>query len=166
MVSCDICGKLASMQAVVEGAAMDVCLTCSRFGKVASRPTGSGNSGNFGNFGNDGQSERQQFQRPVEKEVQFVNGFGKLIASARVDVGFSRGDLAKKLNMRDLDLLHFEEEKFKPTEIEAKKLESVLKIKLVVERGQVQASPVRLNPMAGKTLTLADVVVIKDKRKK
>ncbi len=175
MVSCDICGKLASMQAVVEGATMDVCLSCSRFGKSVSRPASGGNSGNsdnrgnFGNFGNGGQSGHQQFQRQqvAETEVRLVSGFGKLIASGREEAGFSRVDLAKKLNMRELDLLHFEEEKFKPTEGEAKRLESVLKIKLVGE--SKTANDVLLRPkmsMSGsKTLTLADVVVIKDKRK-
>ncbi len=153
MVSCDICGKPANMQAVVEGATMDVCPMCSRFGKVVSHSSAGNND------------QRRNFQRPAEREVQLANGFGKLIRDAREDMGFSRTDLAKKLNMRELDLLHFEEQKFKPTESEAKKLESVLKIRLV-EESKTASEIVRPKMSTSKVLTLADVIVIKDKRKK
>lgn len=147
MSSCDVCGKLASMRAVIEGAEVNVCPLCSRFGRVI-------------------QASRQQAQfiASREPEVQLIKGYGKAIETSRTALGFSRHDLAKKLNMREADLLHFEEEKVKPAEAEAKKLEAVLKIRLLRSSEQAETE-VSAKKAPGKALTLGDVVVIKDKRK-
>ncbi|MFH1247394.1 MAG: multiprotein-bridging factor 1 family protein [Candidatus Micrarchaeota archaeon] len=154
MATCDICGKPAGLSAIVEGAQVNVCNNCSRFGKLLSQPHVYGSSA-------------KSSQRPLEKEVQLVNGFGKLICSARESLGFSCVDLAKKLNMREADLLHFEESKFKPTEVEAKKIESILKIKLIVEKDSQSEKSTAIPQKKGLSshVTLGDVVVIKDKRK-
>lgn len=146
MPTCDICGSVSSMRAVVEGAEVNVCNRCSRYGKLVSQQYGYG----------------QASQRPALPEVELVNGFGKIITIAREKQGFSRSDLAKKLNMREADLLHFEEGKFKPTEHEAKKLESTLKIRILTSSPVPENTPVK-RPIS-KLITLGDVVVIKDKR--
>lgn len=149
MPSCDICGKLANMRAVVEGAEVNVCPMCSRYGKVLRAPT----------------VQRGGFASSQSAaEVELVNGYGKLIEAGRTTAGFSREQLAKKLNMREADLLHFEEGKLKPTEAEAKKLEAVLKIRILSSDSPVSQQPLANKPIS-KALTLGDVIIIKDKRK-
>ncbi len=151
MASCDICGSLSSMQAIVEGAEMNVCARCSRFGKVVNvvqvQKRATGTSGTLGS----------------RAELEVVRGYGKAIQAGREAHSWTREELAKRLNMREADLLHFEEEKFKPSDREAKKLEAVLKVKLL-EPNQ-EAEPEKKLVMK-RELTLGDVVVIKDKRGK
>jgi len=73
-------------------------------------------------------------------------------------------ELALKINLKERDLLHFEEEKAKPTEKEVSKLGSFLRINLL-KASTTQAEQPSAKKMSSKELTLADVVVIKDKRK-
>ena len=152
MSSCDICGKPADVRAIVEGAEVNVCPRCARFGKVVNK------------LSNQPTQYTSEYSAvTILPEVELARGYGKLIETARIASGFSRIDLAKKLNMREADLLHFEEEKRKPTEPDARKLEAVLKIKLL---SASQFEPSGEKKSGAKPLTLGDVIVIKDKRRK
>ncbi len=146
MSSCDICGKLASMQAIVEGAEVNVCARCSGYGKITSA-----------------QREQRFAASTRVQEVQLVSGYGKVIQKAREQFRFSRDELAKKLNMREADLQHFEEEKFKPTEAEARKLSVLLKVNLISLNEEAAKEPAK--KLGSRALTLGDVVIIKDKRR-
>ncbi len=163
MASCDICGGISNLRAIVEGAEINVCPRCSRFGQIL-RPANS-------RF----QSQSNTFNLP---EVELVQNYGKLISTSRTSAGLSLQDVAHKLNLREKDLIHFEEGKIKPTEKDCRKLESLLHIVLMKQepneeqreqKGQKeQARPTQTTiarPTNSKVLTLADVVVIKDKRK-
>ena len=147
MVSCDICGAPSNLSAVVEGAAINVCMRCSRYGKVVNEP-------------------RQYANRPIEiqREINLISGYGKVISNARITSGLTLDQLALKLNLREKDLLHFEEEKAKPTEKDCQKIGMFLKIQLIKPTETVQPTAPRRT--TSRELTLADVVVIKDKRGK
>ncbi|MBI4406808.1 TIGR00270 family protein [Candidatus Micrarchaeota archaeon] len=144
MSSCDICGRPGSLQALVEGAKVNVCNACSPFGKVTNR-----------------QAIATSAKGISQRETYLVDGFGKIIQNSREKAGYGRQELAQKLNMREADLRHFEEEKVKPSEADARKLQTMLKINLFATL-QEQHGETHKKPNA---LTLADVVVIKDKRK-
>ncbi|MFH0713319.1 MAG: multiprotein-bridging factor 1 family protein [Candidatus Micrarchaeota archaeon] len=151
MASCDICGRPAGLRAVVEGAEMDVCSACSRYGKLL-------------NMSRDSPSiSLNSAPLPQQQEIELVNNYGKLIFNVRNALGLSLEELGRKLNIREKDLLHFEEEKAKPTEKDVAKIGAFLRINLLKN---VEVQEQSGKKAFAKGLTLGDVVVIKDKRAK
>ncbi len=157
MSSCDICGRPAALEALVEGARINVCNACSPFGKVTRKPS----SSSSGTAVTSASVRSAKNIGAPQTETLLVEGFGKIIQNNREKSGYSRQELAHKLNMREADLRHFEEEKVKPNEAETRKLQTMLKLNLFTTQ-QEQYTETSKKPGA---LTLADVVVIKDKRK-
>ncbi len=147
MVSCDICGKDAITTAKVEGAVLNVCRACSRFG-LEMKPQKSVVLKVEGNF------------KPKEFEV--IAGFGKRIRGAREALKLAVEDLGKKLSISPSLISDWESEKFKPSVENARKLESFLKILLLQEvSGQKEHA---LKPQnKPNEFTLADLVEIKRK---
>jgi putative transcription factor len=114
--------------------------------------------------------------RPLA-EYSLAEGYGRTVVEAREKHGLSRDDLAKKLFISEHELARIEEEKLKPREQIARKLERELRIKLVSEAtaatqgGEVESSKdlekMRLKNITGSGgsgLSLADVVSIKHKK--
>ncbi len=144
MVSCEICGKPASLTAIVEGAELEVCNNCAKYGKVKEAPR---------------HVTFQEFRQ--EKEFEIIQGYGNLIQTKRLELGLSREELAKKLNLKESTLKNYEDGRFKPTQIDVEKLEAILKIKLLTE---IQQEKTQKKKISG-SLTIGDVIIIKDKRK-
>ena len=151
MTACDICGKPAITQAMVEGARLSVCAGCLRYGtevQTAQRP-------------------RQGGQPRPPKEYDVVEGFGRLVRKSREKAGMSRQELARKLFVFDNVLERVEDERLRPDEKLARKLEKELGITILEEKGrEAQTPPAPANAPAqasSRGLTLADIIEIKKK---
>ncbi len=157
---CDLCGKPAVKEALVEGARVSVCERCARFGKEI-------------------RLQRPVFASPSHARVapiaeySLADGYGRAISAAREKHGLTREQLAKKLFISEHELERIEGEKLAPREQVARKLELELKIKLVSEIAaseSTMATESSLEKMRdhhvsrGKELTLADIVSIKRKQ--
>ena len=158
---CDLCGRPAETEAIVEGARVSVCAKCARFGSAVKKPPVVRMSG-------------APLAKPLA-EYSLAEGYGRIIVEGREKHGLTRSELAGKLFISEHELARLEEEKLKPREQVARKLERELKITLVSEAqtkasgSEVESSKdlekMRLKNLSGSGgLSLADVVSIKHKQ--
>ena len=152
MADCDICGKPATTTAIIEGARLSVCGRCAVYGQELRAPS----------------FRKPSAARPI-KELEVVEGYGRLVRQARERTGVSRQDLARKLFILENVLERIENEHLKPNEAVAKKLEKELGIILLEEkknddnRAAPGFPPSTGQRSSGRGLTLADMVEIKKK---
>lgn len=158
MDECHICGKAATTQAFIEGAKVPVCASCARYGKEVAKPAQL-----------RGRLPAAMAQAAPLKEVFAVEGYGKKIRSAREALGLKPEELAAKVFITRNELVHLEEEKIRPGEKTAKKLEKELDITLLQDSAQAEGERERKPPLQAarlqsRALTLADIVQIKPKK--
>lgn len=149
-MECQVCGKPAALEALIEGARVPVCEKCVRFGRIVSRPV-----------------VPVKRQAPLKKAVEapeklLVQGFGALVMNAREAAGFSRDELAKKIFIREHELAKIEEEKLRPDERTARKLEFALGIKLYEDIGLEIEMMRKEKKRSGKDFTMADMVELRE----
>lgn len=155
-MDCDICGKPAVGEAIIEGAKVSVCDKCISYGRpVKVRP-----------------AERSSLPPHINKVIErkpsefaVIDGYGLMVSEARERQGLSREELANKLFIREHDLSMIEQEKRKPDEKISRKLEQFLHISLL-ERASEESSFISSIESGRKgnkrgPLTLADIVDIK-----
>jgi putative transcription factor len=160
---CEICGAEISgvpQRIVVDRSTMEVCNSCARFGKpedkwslvpkkmvpaerafTASRP-----------------KPRDHFKDLVE----LVPDFGRKIREAREGLGLSPEELGGKIKEKATLLKKIEREDISPEDDIRKKLERVLKIKLLDEASEARVK----SGSGGRGLTLGDIASIKRKTEK
>jgi len=151
-MDCEMCGrKSAIYNVVIEGAKLNVCAQCAKYGKIVSKAS-------------EGKKE-QKFAReiPAQKEpteIQVVEDYGKKIVTAREKRSMSLGELARKINEVQSYLDRVEKERVLPTEKLCKKLEKELGIALIEQVAITHSNEEHKK----KDLTLGDVVNLKKKQ--
>ena len=152
-MECEICGSgVAEYLILVEGAKLSVCSECSGSGKLLrGPPTREFKAGE----GAAAPSSRQ--------ELEVVEGFGALIASARKRLGLPLEVLAERINEKHSFLERVEHEKTLPDEKLCHKLEKELGIKLRSEVTETATAPIG-SYKGG--MTLGDILDIEQKKKK
>jgi putative transcription factor len=157
---CHICGSEAVGSGVVEGSRVELCNRCARF------------AGKFEFFhvyeeDKKGAPALQSRPRPPRKEFVLVDDYARKIAKARESKGWTRKQLANRLLIREIELDSFEDNKIKPTEDVAKKLEFALGIALLVapqEEALDEEDRKKISSRGGGAFSLADVVTVKKKK--
>ncbi len=152
---CDLCGapiRGKGHTVVYEGGVVTVCDSCyTRIAKYA-KPY---------------REEKVQVKQKVqqrnkeEKELMVVDDYAIIIKNAREKLKMTQKELADKLKVSENIIKRFESNKLKPTIEQARALERILGVKLVVEvpvEGG-EASKVRLDE-----LTLGDIVNIRERK--
>ncbi|MBS7287456.1 MAG: TIGR00270 family protein [Candidatus Freyarchaeota archaeon] len=163
-MSCEVCGRRmrgSPVSVIIEGAIMNVCEECARFGATPSTWS---------------RSPRKPLQRipqreeaanprgrvtapvRVEGEEELVEGYGSLIREAREKMGLSQEELAKLVKEKVSVIKRVEAGRMEPPRQLASKLEKVLKIKLYGSEAAAGFSTTTKR----KSLTLGDVVRLKD----
>lgn len=143
MAVCDMCGKEGMLvPAIVEGTELRVCMSCKKFGKVLQRP----------------QAVKKQTvvnDSPVES---VVDSYAQLIREARERQGLTQKEFAQRLNEKESLVQKWEAASLVPPVATARKLEKLLKIRLVeVEKeGVAQAQKKSSGP-----LTIGDLMTKK-----
>jgi putative transcription factor len=118
-MDCEVCGKREAVAiAIVDGARLNVCETCLKFGRL----------------------EKKLFDENPERgfdsgqtELVLIDGYGRVLSAARLGKKMTVQDLCKKLNISERDIEKFESESLKPIEKIARKLERELNVKILVE---------------------------------
>ncbi len=148
-MECDICGcEGAEYIILVEGAKLNACADCCDAGKVLRGPP------------------KREFTQPEAKakdELEVIEGYGKIISSARRKMGLGLDVLAERINEKHSFLDRVEREKTLPGEKLARKLEKELGITLLQRISEGGEVPEDRGPAKG--ITLGDVIEI-EKRKK
>ena len=145
MTVCEMCGASGPLvSAIVEGTPLNICAKCSPFGKVVRKPV--------------------VVSRPVRKAVEVVEvvveDYAGLIRSAREKAGLTQMDFARLLNEKESVVQKLESGSFRPPIAMAKKLERLLKIRLVeVEREESSS----VEKKSSGPLTIGDIIKLKNK---
>lgn len=149
---CDMCGKEAELfKAIVEGTQLNVCKSCSRYGKVLKKV----------------KPKTADKPEPVKKieivqkeeiEELVVENFPELIKQKREKLGLKQEELAKKLNERESLIQKVESGHMRPSIKLAKKLERFLEIKLIEEFKKKAFNP---DKKSSGPLTIGDLIAIK-----
>jgi putative transcription factor len=128
MSLCEMCGKKdVSVIALVEGTELKVCNDCSKYGKIIRKV----------------QYQQPPIQKTIKPQHQLkeeekieviVEGFGNIIRQAREKLNLNQEDFGKKINEKTSVIHSLESEHHEPSLELAKKLEKLLKVKLVEEQ--------------------------------
>lgn len=145
MGTCDMCGKEGPVvTALVEGTEMTACKGCGKFGKVVHRP-----------------AERMKKKAPAKKvelvEV-VVDDYAKRIRHAREASGKTQKEFALALNEKESVVQKLETGGLIPPMALAKKLERLLKIKLIEVETE---AAVKTSKNSSGPLTIGDLLKVK-----
>ncbi len=108
----------------VEGADLRVCTSCAKGKKLLYKEVEE----------KRGAAPRRTIKKG-EEEVELVDGYGKMIHSARDRMQLPLKVLAEMINEKEAHLLRIEEEKTQPSIELTRKIEKALNIKITQQRG-------------------------------
>lgn len=145
MTVCEMCGKSGPLfTAMVEGTQLKVCENCGKFGRVIARPVVV--------------QKKSSAQNTPELVEELVEDYAKLIHEARERQSLTQKDFALKLNEKESAVQKWESGAMAPNIETAKKLEKILKVKLVVKEAPETAV---LEKKASGPLTIGDLLIKK-----
>ncbi len=110
-------------------------------------------------------TRRRTVPRLEELEYEIVEDYNIRIRKARESLGLTRELLAQELGEKESVIRRIEEGKLVPTLDMARRLERILKIKLLEPVGESTYSYSEA-PSRRFSLTLGDIVIIRDRREK
>ncbi len=144
MAACELCGRDTQLfYAMVEGTRLNVCSTCGKFGKMLKKPE---------------QAVRKPVSRAPEVVEVVVSDYAQKIRSAREKSGMTQKDFARSLNEKESIVHKLESGTFSPPISLARKLEKLLKIKLVEVE---EEEKVETQKKGTGSLTIGDIINIK-----
>ncbi len=145
MTACELCGKDTQLfVAIVEGSKLNVCSNCGRFGKVLRKPPVV--------------VQKKASEAKIVPVEVVVTDYALLIRTAREKSGLTQKDFAGSLNEKESIIQKIENGLFVPPIAMARKLEKLLKIKLVEVE---QEGEVSKEKRASGPLTIGDLLNVK-----
>lgn len=119
MTSCELCGKIATKKAKIEGSVLAVCESCASFGTELKETKP---------LHNVKVTHSLKADLP---ETFLVENFGQLLRQARSKKKLTEEDAAKLLNIRESTLKHYEAGAVQPDETTIRKLEKFYGVSLL-----------------------------------
>jgi len=162
-VRCEVCGQKIHtdpIRAEIEGAKLTVCIECSKHGRIITHEEVDIAPKLIGSSSKPGPMKvfKKKIAARVELTQEMVEGYGSQIRKAREKLGLSHEDLGKKINEKASVLRKLETSKMAPNDMLVKKLEHVLKIKLLAPIAEEKTAPLEAPKMASRELTLGDLI--------
>ena len=149
-MTCELCGKESKlMDVIIEGSVISVCNECSKYGVIVK--------------GKVEEKKEIKFTRLPEDDINefVIETCSERVKEAREKLGLKQEELAKKLNAKESVVHKIESKSLIPNLDLAKKLEIVLKIKLIERRNEVYSK--KNISLKDKDLTIGDLVNLKKK---
>jgi len=168
-MQCELCGKYMDVgyKIKVVGAVMTVCERCSKHEKVIEVIKKEKKEPRYVDKIKQEEKEKA-FVRELKidnLEESLVENFSSLIKKARERLNMKQEDLAKNIN-ESFSMVKRIENGFEPPLSVAKKIEDVLKIKLIEKTDKFEVPKIPKIDKSGEKLTLGDVVEIKNRKNK
>lgn len=167
-MQCEICGQTIQTPkyVLVEGARLIVCGNCARFGSPVKPPT-TGPTRKKTMIIKSKPSAKRRALRPKRDEVEseLVEDFSVRVKTARETRGWKQGDLGKMIKEKASTVSKIETGKYRPTDKIIKKLEIALEIDLH-ESSPTAVESSKTGIRKPNKLTLGDLIVIKERKKK
>ena len=166
MYECHVCGRDAIGSGFIEGAKVTVCNDCSQYAKnlVYFNPPVDARESRKKQSANTPYDTRVNRPPSIQQATELREDYGEAIKKTREKRGWTREELAKKLFIKESDLIAFEEKRLKPTPDVEKKLEYALGIRLYEQPTPDLHSLAQQNTSRTGPASLADVVEIKKKK--
>ncbi|HVP95889.1 multiprotein bridging factor aMBF1 [Methanoregula sp.] len=170
-MQCEMCGETIRGPPKlirVEGAELQVCTKCGKFGTEVQQPrradiqrpvAGRAAPGARAGTGTAPVQRKRDMFDYMEGEI--VEDYAKRVKDARMEKGLSQKDLALQLMVRELLIKKIEKGELVPEEEVRKKLEKVLGIKLV----DLVSDDAEKKTQAKITQTLGDLTIIRKAKK-
>lgn len=157
-MQCDMCGKETSLlRTIVEGTEMNVCDSCSKYGKVLSRFK-SRKELDEEKIRVEKYLEKRKFEKEHAPVEIVVSNYGQIIRHKREKMGLTQIEFARKLNEKESTIHKMESGSFRPSLELAKKIERQLNIKLIKIMEEIKVSTSRSE---SKELTIGDFIKIR-----
>jgi len=167
-MQCEICEKGIDKgkRIKLEGSIVVACEQCSRYGEIVAEAEPPKPKPRVVEKRTEVEErvnieERPEFVLYIQEEL--VEGYPELIKNKRESLGMKQEELAKKINEPSSLVHRVESGRFEPNPKIAKKIQSVLGIKLMEKTGSEE-----LGAMTSKVpdeLTLGDLVIVKKRKK-
>ena len=160
-MECELCGRsiIEGKKVKVEGSIVTVCDECSKYGELV-KPTPVVPD-------KTKKTEQKSINRRIDFSLdireELIDDYGMKVKKARERKNMKQEELAKRINEPASLVKKIESEKIKPSIKIAKRLEEILKIKLIEKIKEKE-----MNKEDGgerKEMTLGDVITIRKKRK-
>jgi len=147
-MGCDLCGKEGALfRAVVEESELTVCKNCGSYGKILKKivPV----------------VHRPKKVAVKKKEIveTLVSDFADKIKKARAKLEMTQEEFAKKIAEKESIVHKIESGSFKPSIPLAKKLQKILRVRLVEV---LEEEPVNMAKGKSTALTIGDLIDFKD----
>jgi len=144
IMNCEMCGKSGELNlALVEGVKMHLCTSCSKFGKSLNQHKQTKYTPTIASI------------KPLESNEEVVQNFAQILKQEREKRNFEQKDFAKLLSEKESLLHKMESGHYVPSLETAKKIQRILKIRLVTE--QKEASIGNKTKFSG-PLTIGDFI--------
>lgn len=153
MGNCDLCGKICEefYKALIEGTQLNVCLDCSKLGKVLSQVVKKKSEP-------EQKTTIQKKPGKIEIEYGIKEGYSELVKLKREKMGLTQKQLAEKVSEKESVITNIERGKLEPSIATAKKLEKFFGISLIEE---VQMSSSVKEKKDSEVLTIGDLINLK-----
>lgn len=154
---CEICGKKLVQEPIktkIDGSIMLTCKECSKFGKVQKEPPKPKRQG-----AKRTQRTSRRIQRPREPSEEVVENFNEIIRQSREKKGWSREELADKINEKASVVNRIETGKMVPDLKLARKIEKIMNVVLIEKTEGVNADEMAHSNIKG--ATIGDIARIK-----
>lgn len=147
-MGCDMCGRHGELyMTIIEDVELNVCEACSKFGKVIETRSSP-----------EKRHESNHPKQSMEKIESLAENFFQLIKSKRESMGMTQKEFAMKINEKESIVHKLETGEFEPPIQLARKLEKILRIKIVEEYEEINEKPAKAK-IAG--FTIGDFIKIK-----
>ena len=147
-MGCDMCGRQEDIyRTVIEDVELSVCEKCAKFGKVLEPRSSPEKS-----------YARGHPKQSAEKTEALAENFSQMIKSKRESLGMTQKEFAMKINEKESIVHKLETGEFEPPIQLARKLEKILRIKIVEEYEETNEKPEKAKT-AG--FTIGDFIKIK-----
>lgn len=165
-MNCEVCGRRMDgvpYKAIIEGARLVVCRDCAVLGSMSwelrNKPSTHTSSVRIRKPARIRTKKASRPQSPVDTAFELVQDYGLRIKRAREERELTPEDLGRKINEKASVLKKLENQKMRPADNLARKLERALRIQLLAPATTAKVSPKEVSGRAmPKPVTLGDLV--------
>lgn len=164
-LNCEVCGRNIDgipYKAIIEGARLVVCRDCAVLGSISWELKNKSRTPSAVRVRKSPRMKPKRArkpQSPMESAFELVQDFGLRIKRAREERELTPEDLGRKINEKASVLKKLENQKMRPADKLARKLERALKIQLLAPTPTEQVSPKKIpEKTLPKAITLGDLI--------
>jgi len=163
---CELCGRAAERgyKVRIEGSTVNACEKCASLGEIVEEVSPKKRNAPTPIVQRHEAGGKREAVKVLDIEFDIVEDYAEKVRNAREKMGLKQADLAKMINEPESSIQRIEGGKFEPEIDVARKLEKNLGVRLVEKSAEPE--DVKNTGEGLKELTLGDLIVLREKKKK